>query len=162
MTMTSAAMMPQPPIQPTRVPNALAAQVKVVPQSGIALFSSAYATAMKYIGMKAITMISGAFTPTMPLPLAVVDDVAETGGEAVRRGRGRDPHHNAGEEAERAALEALLAGPASVILRYVDCGHYQPLRGRLPVERLCGGWRPTYGFRRVEARRLRSTCTDPC
>ncbi len=39
--MTSAAMMPQPPIQPIRVPKALAAQVKVVPQSGIALFSSA-------------------------------------------------------------------------------------------------------------------------
>ena len=70
--MTSAAMMPQPPIQPICVPNARAAQVNVVPQSGIALLSSAYATAMKYIGMNAMTMISGAFTPTMPLPFAVV------------------------------------------------------------------------------------------
>ena len=38
--MTSAAMIPQPPSQPVRVPNARAAQVKVVPQSGSALFSS--------------------------------------------------------------------------------------------------------------------------
>ena len=38
--MMSAAMMPQPPIQPVRVPNARAAQVNVVPQSGSALFSS--------------------------------------------------------------------------------------------------------------------------
>ena len=40
MTMTSAAMMPQPPIQPTSGPNARDAQVKVVPQSGSALLSS--------------------------------------------------------------------------------------------------------------------------
>ena len=39
--MTSAAMMPQPPIQPIRVPKARAAQVNVVPQSGSALLSSA-------------------------------------------------------------------------------------------------------------------------
>ena len=39
-TMTSAAMMPQPPIQPTSGPNARLAQVNVVPQSGSALFSS--------------------------------------------------------------------------------------------------------------------------
>ena len=39
-TMTSAAMIPQPPIQPARGPNARAVQVKVVPQSGSALFSS--------------------------------------------------------------------------------------------------------------------------
>ena len=39
-TMMSAAMMPQPPIQPVRGPNARAAQVNVVPQSGSALFSS--------------------------------------------------------------------------------------------------------------------------
>ena len=31
---------PQPPIQPTRGPNALVAQVKVVPQSGTARLSS--------------------------------------------------------------------------------------------------------------------------
>ena len=39
--MTSAAMIPQPPIHPVLVPNARAAQVKVVPQSGSALLSSA-------------------------------------------------------------------------------------------------------------------------
>ena len=39
MTMTSAAMMPQPPIQPARGPNARVAHVKVVPQSGSALLS---------------------------------------------------------------------------------------------------------------------------
>ena len=40
MTMTSAAMMPHPPIQPVTGPNARDAQVKVVPQSGSALLSS--------------------------------------------------------------------------------------------------------------------------
>ena len=39
MTMTSAAMIPHPPIQPARGPNARVAQVKVVPQSGSARFS---------------------------------------------------------------------------------------------------------------------------
>src|SRR6476620_6321882 len=65
-TMMSAMMMPQPPIHPVRVPNARAAQVNVVPQSGSALLSSEYATAMKYIGTKATTMIRGALTPTIP------------------------------------------------------------------------------------------------
>ena len=40
MTMTSEAMIPQPPIHPVRGPNARAAQVNVVPQSGSRLFSS--------------------------------------------------------------------------------------------------------------------------
>ena len=71
MTMMSATMIPQPPIQPALGPKARAAQVKVVPQSGSALFSSAYATAMKYIGRKASSMIDGALIPTMPSsPLA--------------------------------------------------------------------------------------------
>ena len=39
MTITSAAMMPQPPIQPARGPKARVAHVNVVPQSGSALFS---------------------------------------------------------------------------------------------------------------------------
>ena len=39
-TMTSAAMIPHPPIQPISGPNARDAQVKVVPQSGSALLSS--------------------------------------------------------------------------------------------------------------------------
>ncbi len=41
--MTSAATMPQPPIQPVFGPNALVAQVKVVPQSGDTRFISRYA-----------------------------------------------------------------------------------------------------------------------
>ena len=40
MTSTSATMMPQPPAQPVLGPNARVAQVKVVPQSGSALFIS--------------------------------------------------------------------------------------------------------------------------
>ena len=40
MTSTSATMIPQPPAQPVFGPNARVAQVKVVPQSGSALFSS--------------------------------------------------------------------------------------------------------------------------
>ena len=40
MTMTSAAMMPQPPHQPVFGPKARVAQVNVVPQSGSALFIS--------------------------------------------------------------------------------------------------------------------------
>ena len=39
-TRMSAATIPQPPIQPDLGPNALVAQVKVVPQSGSALLSS--------------------------------------------------------------------------------------------------------------------------
>lgn len=39
-TTTSAAMIPQPPIHPARGPNALVAQVKVVPQSGATRLSS--------------------------------------------------------------------------------------------------------------------------
>jgi hypothetical protein len=41
--MTSATMMPQPPIHPVRGPKARAAQVKVVPQSGSTSLSSLYA-----------------------------------------------------------------------------------------------------------------------
>src|SRR6185312_2127085 len=62
-TMTSEAMMPQPPSQPTTGPKARAAQVNVVPQSGSALFSSWYATAIRYIGTNEMSMIAGAFTP---------------------------------------------------------------------------------------------------
>ena len=40
MTRMSAAMMPQPPSQPVLGPNALVAQVNVVPQSGSRLLSS--------------------------------------------------------------------------------------------------------------------------
>jgi hypothetical protein len=45
--MTSAAMMPQPPIHPMSGPKAREAQVNVVPQSGSALLSSWYATAIR-------------------------------------------------------------------------------------------------------------------
>ncbi len=40
MAMTSATMMPQPPIQPMRGPKAREAQVKVVPQSASPALSS--------------------------------------------------------------------------------------------------------------------------
>lgn len=40
MTMMSATMMPQPPIQPVRGPKARVAQVKVVPQSALLALSS--------------------------------------------------------------------------------------------------------------------------
>lgn len=39
-TRTVAATSPQPPIQPSQGPNALVAHVNVVPESGIAVFSS--------------------------------------------------------------------------------------------------------------------------
>ena len=55
---------PQPPIQPTHGPSALAPQVNVVPQSGAALFSSRYAKAMNSIGMNARRNIAGDFSPT--------------------------------------------------------------------------------------------------
>ena len=64
MTMTSAATMPQPPIQPANGPKALVAQVNVVPQSGAMRLSSRYAYAMKNIGTNARTMMMGAWKPT--------------------------------------------------------------------------------------------------
>jgi hypothetical protein len=64
-TMTSAAMIPQPPIQPVRGPKALAAQVKVMPQSGSARFSSRNANAMHSIGRNDTTSVPGLCTPTM-------------------------------------------------------------------------------------------------
>ena len=63
---------------------------------------------MKYIGMKASSMIAGALTPTMPSPLVDRDDVAEARGQAVGRGGRGHPHDDAGEQAEGAALEALV------------------------------------------------------
>jgi hypothetical protein len=63
-TMTSAAMIPQPPIQPVRGPNARAAQVKVMPQSGSALFSSRNAYAMQSIGRNDTMSVPGLCTPT--------------------------------------------------------------------------------------------------
>ncbi len=55
---------PQPPSQPTHGPNALVAQVNVVPQSGTARFSSRYANAMKNIGMNARMNAIGVWKPT--------------------------------------------------------------------------------------------------
>ncbi len=63
MTRMSDARMPQPPIQPVRGPNARVAQVKVVPQSGSALFSSLYPIEMKSMGTKAISTTSGEIRP---------------------------------------------------------------------------------------------------
>ena len=61
--------MPQPPSHPTIGPNVRDAQVNVVPQSGSALLSSWYATAIRYIGMNEINTIAGAFTPAENAPL---------------------------------------------------------------------------------------------
>ena len=63
-TMTSAAMSPQPPIQPARGPNARAVQVNVVPQSGSALFSSRNAYAMQSIGRNDTISVPGVCMPT--------------------------------------------------------------------------------------------------
>ena len=64
MTRMSAATIAQPPAQPVRGPNALAAQVNVVPQSGSALFSSLYPIDVSSIGMKASSATTGAPRPT--------------------------------------------------------------------------------------------------
>ena len=61
--MMSAAMTPQPPIQPTRGLNALVAHVKVAPQSGSALFICWKAREMNHIGKKAQMVTIGACTP---------------------------------------------------------------------------------------------------
>lgn len=67
-TITSAAMMPQPPSHPVTDPNARVAHVKVVPQSGSSRLSSWYATAIIHIGMNASSMIAGALTPASSAP----------------------------------------------------------------------------------------------
>ncbi len=64
MTRTSAATIAQPPAQPVFGPNAREAQVKVVPQSGSALFSSLYPMEVRKIGMNAITATMGEPSPT--------------------------------------------------------------------------------------------------
>ena len=64
MTRMSAATIAQPPAQPVRGPNARAAQVNVVPQSGSALFSSLYPIDVRNIGMKASSATTGAPSPT--------------------------------------------------------------------------------------------------
>jgi hypothetical protein len=60
----SAATIAQPPAQPVRGPNARAAQVNVVPQSGSALFSSLYPIDVSSIGTKASSATIGAPVPT--------------------------------------------------------------------------------------------------
>jgi hypothetical protein len=64
MTRTSAATTPQPPAQPVFGPNARAAQMNVVPQSGSALFSSLKPIEHSSIGTNASTATSGDFSPT--------------------------------------------------------------------------------------------------
>src|ERR1700734_4207836 len=68
MTRTSAARTPQPPAQPVLGPNARAAQMNVVPQSGSALFSSLKPIEHSSIGTNASTATSGAFSPTAATP----------------------------------------------------------------------------------------------
>src|ERR1700745_3812008 len=64
MTRTSAATTAQPPAQPVFGPNARAAQINVVPQSGSALFSSLKPIEHSSIGTNASTATSGDFSPT--------------------------------------------------------------------------------------------------
>src|SRR5579862_8884921 len=64
MTRTSAATIAQPPAQPVFGPNARAPHVKVVPQSGSALFISLYPMEVRKIGMNARTATIGAPRPT--------------------------------------------------------------------------------------------------
>ena len=54
-------MIPQPPIQPVAGPNARAAQVNVVPQSGSAWFMYLKASAIRYIGTNASAITIGAW-----------------------------------------------------------------------------------------------------
>src|SRR5215469_8982484 len=66
MTRTSAATIAQPPNHPVLGPNARVAQVKVVPQSGSALFSSLYPIEQNSIGTNASTATAGACKATAP------------------------------------------------------------------------------------------------
>ena len=69
----SAAIVPYPPAnQPTRGPNARAAQVKLVPQSGSAVFMCFVAHALISIGMNASTTSSGVCSPTAATTTPIV------------------------------------------------------------------------------------------
>src|SRR5690625_3504510 len=58
-TRTVAATRPQPPIHPSQGPNARVAQVKVVPESGIAVLSSRYPKTTRSIGTKPMSSTDG-------------------------------------------------------------------------------------------------------
>ena len=64
MTSTSAATTPHPPNHPVFGPNARAAQMNVVPQSGSDLFSSLKPIEHSSIGTNASTATSGDFSRT--------------------------------------------------------------------------------------------------
>ncbi len=64
MTRMSAATVAQPPAQPSAGPKARVPQMKVVPQSGSALFSSLKPIEHSSIGTNASTATSGDFSPT--------------------------------------------------------------------------------------------------
>src|SRR5262245_21929936 len=63
-TMTSAATITQPVIQPRCLPNARATQVKLVPQSGSTSLSARYAYEMNSMGTNASSKMIGALVPT--------------------------------------------------------------------------------------------------
>ncbi|MGX1504271.1 UNVERIFIED_CONTAM: hypothetical protein RKD43_002896 [Streptomyces graminofaciens] len=65
-TTTVATSSPQPHIQPILGPKAFTDQVKEVPQSGTALFSSRYANATSSIGRKPARKMAGIWSPTSP------------------------------------------------------------------------------------------------
>ena len=101
MTITSAAMMPQPPIHPILGPNALVPHVNVVPQSGMALLSCWYPMAMNIIGTNASSITIGDCSPTRQ------DHEAERGSQAVGRRHRGDGDHGVGQQPDGPVLEAL-------------------------------------------------------
>src|SRR5215208_3859045 len=64
-TITSATTSAQPLSQPVRGPNAFAAHVKLVPQSGVLALSDLYAYEMNSIGRNASNMMIGDLSPTV-------------------------------------------------------------------------------------------------
>src|SRR5699024_12313930 len=95
-TRTVAATRPQPPIHPSQGPNARVAQVKVVPESGIAVLSSRYPKTTRSIGMKPMSSADGVRTPTSE----IVGGRPEAGDEA---GAGQEVRMTAQHEEQSCA-----------------------------------------------------------
>ena len=120
MTSTSAATIAQPPAQPVFGPNARAAQVNVVPQSGSALFSSLYPIEVRKIGTNAITATIGEPRPDHG------HDEPERRRQAVRRGGRGDAHDDGGHQPERPVLRPFSTvsrrssgAPSAVAMTYL-------------------------------------------
>ena len=107
MTRTSAAMMPQPPSQPTHGLKVRVAQVNVVPQSGSALLSSLYPMETKSMGTNASTTMIGESTPDGH------HDQAEGGRQAVGGSGGGHADHDVRDQAHGIRLEPLVDGASA-------------------------------------------------